>query len=117
MKVINQTSGEEVASSVKMATTFLQRLAGWIPLDNIETGQGLLLKPCTSIHTFMMKSSIDVLYLNEECYVVGMEEELPPNKLGKRFRDTAQVLELAPGTLSRCKVNLHDRLVITSNDQ
>ncbi|MBO8171888.1 MAG: DUF192 domain-containing protein [Bacillaceae bacterium] len=117
MKVINQASGKEVADDVRIAQSFFQRLKGLIPEERLENGQGLLIRPCSSIHTFMMKFPIDVVYLDETGRVMGLEENLPPNRVGKKFENVSQVLELPAGTIQKNKIKIWDRLEVLQHEE
>jgi uncharacterized membrane protein (UPF0127 family) len=53
-----------------------------------------------------MRYPIDVLYLNEENCIVGIQHRLMPGKLGAVFRGTRSVVELPAGTLKETSVLL-----------
>jgi len=88
-----------LARDLRLANNFFERiwrLRGSFPL---KEGEGFLIPSCHGIHTFGINYPIDVLYLNGNGEVLGMDEELPPNSLGAfRFR-TCLVLELPAGTI------------------
>lgn len=115
MKVINLTSGEEVADRIEVASTFFQRLSGLIPRKSLEKGHGLWITPCSSIHTFMMRFPIDVVYISETGFVIGTEEHLLPNRVGKRHTNVAHVLELPAGAVKEKQININDQLRIVNN--
>lgn len=108
--MINLTSEKEVADQVEVADTFFRRLVGLIPRQSLSKGHGLLITPCSVIHTFKMKFPIDVVYLDKERKVVGMEEALPPNRKGKKFKGVESVLELPTGTIKESGIKIDDRL-------
>ena len=41
-------------------------------------GEGILLRPAGSIHTFFMRFAIDAVFLDRELVVVGIEPQLGP---------------------------------------
>jgi uncharacterized membrane protein (UPF0127 family) len=85
-----------LADKVSVADNFFSRFKGLMGKSCIGSGEGLLLMNCPSIHCFFMKTTIDAVYLTKDLKVIGVET-LSPWSLGKRFKDTAHVLELGAG--------------------
>ena len=104
--LLNKTKGTVVASKVRMATTFLARLKGLLGTDSLQSGHGLFLKPCNSIHMFGMKYAIDAVFLNNELKVVAMVEKIQPGAYSKRYKEATACLELPAGTIE--EVNIHE---------
>lgn len=65
----------------------------------------------------MMKFPIDVVYLDETGRVMGLEENLPPNRVGKKFENVSQVLELPAGTIQKNKIKIWDRLEVLQHEE
>ncbi|HOF93927.1 MAG TPA: DUF192 domain-containing protein [Clostridia bacterium] len=86
----------EGGSSLKVRTahTFLKRLFG---LMGKRKTDGLLLYPCSQVHTYFMRMPIDVIYLDKRGKVLLALEPLYPNKTGKYVKDSFYVLELPMG--------------------
>jgi uncharacterized membrane protein (UPF0127 family) len=57
-----------------------------------------------------MKIPIDAVYLSKDLRVLGMET-ITPWHVGKRFRNTAHVLEVKAGT-SKLKFTVGDELIL-----
>ena len=76
----------------------------------LDSGTGLHIKPCQSVHTFFMKYAIDIIYLNESNEVVGIDEALAPGKIGNRYNDAKAVVELAAGTARRTDIKVGNTL-------
>lgn len=85
-----------IGDRIELANSFGNKLVGLIGKKVLLDGEGLLLMGCPAIHCFFMKVPIDAVYLSKEMKVVGMET-IQPWRLGRRFADTANVLELAEG--------------------
>ncbi|SET05892.1 hypothetical protein SAMN05216389_1058 [Oceanobacillus limi] len=81
-------------------------MKGLMGTKRLPESTGLHLKPCPSIHTFFMKYSIDILYLNTNSEIVGIEESLEPGKIGKRFANVKSVIELPAGTINRTSLSI-----------
>ena len=75
------------------ANTFMQRLLGLMFKRELVIGQGLMLSPCSGVHTCFMRFPIDVIYLNREYVVLG-KETLKPWRVGKAAKGTRMVLEV-----------------------
>lgn len=79
---------------------------------DFPVGQGLLIEPCTSIHTFFMKLPIDALFLSPSLEVVGLYHALAPWGMSRLHLDAAQVLELPAGVALGSGTEVGDHLAI-----
>lgn len=106
--------GKEVSGSTSLrvipATTFLQRLVGLLGRKDLSDHQCLWLSPCSSIHTFGMRFSIDVIFLDKNKRVLGFSDSVKPNRIRVSPKGTASVLELSEGNRSRTGIDLDDLL-------
>lgn len=93
--------GGGAAVRAQVADTWPARLAGLLPRDRLADGEGLLLRPCCSVHTLGMSFPIDILFLNEQGMVMAVTAAARPWRLCPAPRGTAQVLELAAGAAGR----------------
>ena len=80
-----------------VADTPFARMRGLLGRTELPRGEGVFLRPAGSIHTFFMRFPIDVVFVDGEGIVVGVERELPPWRTARR-RGAKAVLELAAGT-------------------
>lgn len=110
MRVVNRTREILLGDKVRTAQTFLSRLVGLLGTAAIAEGGGLWIVPCRSVHTLGMRYPIDVAFLDARGVVVGILERLPPNRVGRRFRDARGALELRAGTLAATGTAHGDRL-------
>ena len=76
------------------------RLRGLIGRRGLVPGEGLLLKPTPSIHTWFMRFPIDAVFLDADLRVLGVSPELRPWRFAGRRR-TRAVLELPGGEARR----------------
>jgi uncharacterized protein len=74
----------------------LARMRGLLGRTELPRGEGILLRPCGSIHTFFMRFPIDVVFVDREGKVVGVERDLKPWRTARR-RGAKAVLELTAG--------------------
>jgi uncharacterized protein len=97
----NASNGSLLADRVERACTPLARLWGLLGRTALAEGEALLIEPCTSIHTFFMRFTIDALFLSRELRVVRMVPDLRPWRATRFHRGVSMALELPRGTLAR----------------
>ena len=86
-------------------------MRGLLGRDGLERGEGLLLQPAGSIHTFFMRFPIDAVFLDRGLRVVGLAPELAPWRVAAR-RHAHSVLELAAGEIEQRPVEVGERLCL-----
>ncbi len=94
---------------IEVADRPLDRMRGLLGRDGLADGEGLLLRPAGSIHTFFMRFPIDAVFLDEDLVVLGTSEHLGPWATAGR-KGAKAVLEVAAGTCERLRVKQGDRL-------
>jgi hypothetical protein len=101
-----------VGDRIQVADSFLDKLVGLMGRKSLVPGTGMLLRPCSTIHTCWMRTPIDVLYLDKHWRVVAIDAAVKPWRVGSiRFR-TRMVLELPAGTAEQFGIELGDQLAI-----
>ena len=99
MKAVNHTTGNVLADNVSIADNLLSRMKGLLGRSTLPSGEGLWIKPCMGVHTFGMKFSIDVVFLDREKRVVELARVLRPNRMSLIYSKASSVLELPAGTI------------------
>ena len=97
--------------SVQIANSFITRLVGLLGRKNISDNQALHILPCASIHTFGMRFSIDVVFLDINGRVVGFADNVKPNRIRFAPPGGISVIEVAEGNRSKTGINLDDYLI------
>ncbi len=105
-------NGAVVGSRIQVAESELTRLIGLMGRKFLDPGAGLLLRPCSSIHTCWMRMPIDVLHLDRQMQVLAIDIALKPWRVGSIRLRTRMVLELPAGTVARLGIGLGDQLAI-----
>ena len=95
--------------NIEEAKTFLKRFWGLMGRKELKNGEGMFFYNCSSIHCFFMKIAIDVVYLDKEFRVVGVET-VAPWKVGHFFKGAKHILEVNAGSASGISVG--DKLEI-----
>lgn len=112
MRIRNATTGEIVATDVKKATSWVERMAGFIPRRRVMRSEGLWFEDCFVIHTVGMQTKIDVVFLDKEQRVLRTICAVAKNRLAIACRGAQCVVELGNGTLHECDILIGDRLVL-----
>ena len=114
MRILNLTRSTELASSARPAHSFWLRLVGLLGRSSLEPGEGLVLQPCSSIHTAFMRFAIDVLYLDRSGRVVKAVASLKPFRMSGVLRGGDAVIELPSGVIAATDTAVGDEIVLES---
>ena len=88
-----------LSSNILTATDPISRVVG-LMFGKAPKGDGLLLEPCNSIHTFFMRYSLDVVFLNRSNEVVKVIRNLRPWRITWIYLKARKTLELPAGRLA-----------------
>jgi len=110
MEIINRRNNLPVCVQALRADGFFQRARGLMFLRAWGDMDGLLLQPCSSVHTFWMRMTIDVCFLDRKGTVLRVYPGLAPWRLAGGGRGSRDTLELPVGGLERGGVTVGDRL-------
>mgnify|MGYP005840449991 FL=1 len=110
MRIVNLSRGSLLADSCRLATGYLSRTRGLLFRPPLADGEGLLIRPCQAVHTFLMGFPIDVLFLDKHNRVVHLIESMPPNRASRFVWRAHSTLELPAGTIARSQTRVGDLL-------
>jgi uncharacterized protein len=102
--------GRVVCERCVLAETMLARMRGLLGRRELPVGEGILLRPASSVHTAFMRFPIDVVFLDREGTVLKIASELRPWRTAAR-RKAHAVVELPAGEAVRHGVEVGERLV------
>jgi hypothetical protein len=108
---IERRDGGPVCDRCRVADRPFARMRGLLGRRSLPNGEGVLLRPTSSIHTFFMRFPIDVVFLDQELCVMTVVPELAPWRMASR-RGARAVLELAAGECERRSLRPGDRVVV-----
>jgi len=97
---LTRENGDVVVDDCVVADSPPSRMKGLLGRSELRPGEGLLLRPASSIHTFFMRFPIDAVFLDKGLRVLRISDELRPWRAASR-RGAHAVLELAAGECSR----------------
>jgi hypothetical protein len=81
---------------VPAASDVRSRLLGLACLDLDEAGAGLLIPRCSSVHTFGMRFSLDLYFLDARYVAIEVRRKVRPRRFASN-RNAAAVLEVPSG--------------------
>lgn len=110
-QAVNVTRGTVLSEKLELAGTGGSRRKGLLGRDGLLPGEGLWIAPCESVHTFFMRFSIDLVYLDRKHKVKKIKSRVGPWRLSACF-SAHSVLELPAGTISRSKTERGDTVEI-----
>jgi uncharacterized protein len=108
IRIVNG-AGETVVERCLVADKPWTRMRGLLGRRTLPAGEGILLRPASSIHMFFMAFAIDVVWLDRDLEVLGVTSELGPWRTSCR-RGAHAALELAAGECERRGLRPGDRL-------
>lgn len=107
--VRNITRGAIIADCADVASSSAERRTGLLKHQGLSAGQGLWIVPCEAVHSFGMKFSIDLIYLDRRKRVKKTRSEMRPNRISLCLLADS-VLELPVGTLAQTGTQAGDQL-------
>lgn len=99
MKLLNQTQDVLLIADLSSADTFFKRFRGLMG-RTIGSSEGLLIKPCNSIHCFFMKIPIDVLFVDKNDVVIKVMLDMKPGAISPIVKSGAYVIEGCTGVFN-----------------
>lgn len=112
MLLKNKTTETIISQNLMVADNYFTRLKGLMFTKELPDQDALQIIPCGQIHTFFMKYSIDVLYLDTDNNIVSVDEELKPGSIGKHVKKAVSVVELPAGKIKEKNIKAGEKIEI-----
>src|SRR5919198_6395883 len=97
---LRQENGNVVCERCVLADTALTRMRGLLGRRELPSGEGILLRPASSVHMAFMRFPIDAVFLDRDLRVVKIAPNLRPWRVaGGRGAESA--LEIPGGGAAR----------------
>ena len=109
--VLLRQDGGPVCGRCLLAETPLTRLKGLLGRKGLEQGEGLLLRPAASIHTFFMRFPIDAVWVDRDLNVLKVSPDLGPWRTAA-CKGAKGVVEMAAGEAERVGLSAGDKLTL-----
>lgn len=98
---LTHQSGEVICHKMKLASNIFSRMLGLMFSPGLPDCDGFLISPCNSIHTFFMRYSLDVLFLDRDFKIVKALYDLSPWRMTWIYFSSRHVLEMKAGTMKK----------------
>lgn len=99
MKCINAKTGKIIAANLEMKDSYLGRLIGLLGKKGLKEGQGIVLKPCSQIHTCFMRFAIDVVFISKDLKVLKIIKNMGAWHFSPIVLKSLYTLEVAAGAI------------------
>ncbi len=98
-RLVNARTGSTLADRIETAFNSASRRRGLLGRATLPAGFALVIAPCNAVHTFGMKTAIDVVFAARNGRVVKVREVVVPQRVTAAWRGFATV-ELPPGAVA-----------------
>lgn len=109
LTISNRTRQTILAHCVEVADHGTKRGKGLLGRNGLSPEEGLWIFPCEAVHTFGMRFSIDLVYIDRNMRVKKVRSNVHPWRLSACL-SAHSVIELATGTINRTQTGPGDRL-------
>lgn len=106
---LTHSDGQIVCHKMTAATNVFSRMLGLMFSAGLPDCDGFLISPCNSIHTFFMRYSLDILFLDKDFKIVKAIYGLAPWRMTWIYFKSRHVLEMKAGTM-KVGMNAGDKL-------
>jgi uncharacterized membrane protein (UPF0127 family) len=107
---LRREDGTIVCERCVLADTALTRMRGLLGRRELPSGEGILLRPASSVHMAFMRFPIDAVFLDRDLRVLKVASDLRPWRAAGS-RGAKAVLEIPAGEAGRRGVTVGDRLI------
>ncbi len=109
MRLIRKETGQVLVADLRLAHGAVARMRGLMG-KRAMPGDGLIIAPADSIHTFFMRMPIDLIFLDRAGRVLKTCPAVPPWRIRLAPRGARVVLEMCAGFVARHAIGPGDRL-------
>ncbi len=89
--------GATLVEVVELALRLGERMKGLLGRTSLGAGRAMYIAPCASIHTFLMKFSLDLVFLDRSMKVCRIVRNVRPNRVVGGGWGARAVLEMETG--------------------
>jgi len=100
LRIVNRTRDSVLGSRVLLADRWWQRVRGFLRRPEPVSGEGMLLSPCTAVHSLGLLFPLDVIFIDAGGRVVATYAPLQPGRRTAWHHRARYALELPNGTIS-----------------
>lgn len=109
-RIVNLTRNAVLATDAREAHSFWERGRGLLGRRGLAPGEGLIIAPCQSIHSWFMWFRFDAIFFDRDRTVCHLMANLGPWRISRFVWRAAGVIELPAGTIAATGTQPGDRL-------
>ena len=113
-KLLNKSKPSSLDFQLEKADGFFSRAVGLLGRDRLEDRTALWITRCRSIHTFFMKFSIDVVFVDKHLTVKKVLSNVAPWKMPLPVLSASSVFEFNGGQSLLLQVEVGDQLDVVN---
>ena len=107
-------NNEIICENALNANTPIKRIIGLLARKDFNEIDGLLLFPCSQIHSIGMKFIFDAIYLDKYYKIIALYKNIPKNRILPYKIKAKYVLELPANTIIEKNLGIDDVLKINN---
>lgn len=92
------------------AKTFKQKLFGLLSFKELKQNEVMVIRKCSSIHTFFMKFTIDVIFTDKKGSILKLKKELTPWRICYGPLTAREVYEAKTGFINKTGLKIGDNI-------
>ena len=109
-KLLNKTKNQIVATHVEFADTFLKRAIGLLGHKSLDKENCMWFDDCVWIHTFGMRFSLDVIFVDKNMVVKKVLRNVRPGRITMPVFSASSAFEFSAGSLENQNIQPGDQL-------
>jgi uncharacterized protein len=106
---LTRANADCVIKNVRKTNNFFERMRGLLGTKELNVDEGLLITPCSSVHTFCMRYTIDILFLDKQLKIIKTVKSLKPWRMAAS-NVSSMVLELADDSINKLQLKSGQQL-------
>ncbi len=111
-KCLLEKNKQVIFTNLTKPKSFFKRNNGLMFKDRLKKDEALMITGCNCIHTFFMKFSIDVIYLNKNLEIKKIKKNIKPFRLTLPVWSARSVIECTTGNHKVNELQVGDRLIV-----
>lgn len=113
VQLVKAGDARAIATTVLTAFDSASRRTGLLKRDHLPPQTALIIAPCSGVHTFGMRFTIDVAFVTREGRIVKIRRQMPRRRMAFALGAFA-VIEMAAGALDGAGVREGDTVALES---
>ena len=110
--LIKKDTQQVIARSVYKASNLWEKTKGLLGQEDMPASQAFWLTSCASVHTFFMKFSIDVIFVDKNLKITSIAHSVPPFRIVSGTWKTSSTFELKANQLNSFNLKKGDELYV-----